>query len=272
MNTLKVLKLAGALSATALLAACASNYDVAGTKAMATQGGAFNATLQQGYADFASWEQQEGDWAESIVYLDKAKAAAAGQVPDMDPAFNDETTALRAKVSAFIASMKDTDPKAAGTAQVAYDCVSHEWEENIHEGLDAHGCQAMLEAAMKTAPMTKPVVAVAMPAPFIVYFDFDSSALTAESKATLKDVVAAYGQFKPGTVKVQGNADTMGSNAYNMTLSQKRAAAVANALANGGVAGGMMDLEAYGEEKLKVSTPDQTKEPRNRRVEVHFMK
>lgn len=272
MKQFTILKLAGAISAAALLSACASDYDVEGTKAMATQGTAFHAALQQNYADFASWEQQEGDWTESIVYLNKAKAAAAGQTPALDPAPNAELAVTRDKVSAFIAKTMNTDPKAAATAQVGYDCVAHEVDENVHPNEDAHGCIAMLDAAMAMpTAAAKPVVSVAMPAPFIVYFDFASSELTAESKATLAEIAGAYGKFNPGTVKVQGNADTVGSNAFNMALSQKRAAVVANMLANDGIPGSTMDLEAYGEDKLKVSTPDNTKEPRNRRVEIHFM-
>jgi outer membrane protein OmpA-like peptidoglycan-associated protein len=55
-----------------------------------------------------------------------------------------------------------------------------------------------------------------------------------------------------------------------VVLSQRRAEGVSRALAARGIASEVMQLEAYGEERLMVATPDGTVERMNRRVEVMF--
>jgi outer membrane protein OmpA-like peptidoglycan-associated protein len=67
---------------------------------------------------------------------------------------------------------------------------------------------------------------------------------------------------------VCGYTDTVGPAAENLAVSQRRAKAVADALAHEGVAPQRISSQGFGEMHLKVATGDDKKEPRNRRIEI----
>ncbi len=127
------------------------------------------------------------------------------------------------------------------------------------------------------APVLPPVQAAPQPpaaAPSIdltVQFQTGSAELTPDAMRTLdqlgralsSEALAAY------RFRIEGHTDTTGSREVNMTLSQARAAKVAEYLqAKFGVASSRLEPVGRGQQALKVQTPDQTPEPRNRRVQV----
>jgi outer membrane protein OmpA-like peptidoglycan-associated protein len=63
-----------------------------------------------------------------------------------------------------------------------------------------------------------------------VLFRFDSAQLTPAAKAELADTADLIRQKAKGTVRVEGHTDSVGSAAYNLSLSQRRAQAVRDAL------------------------------------------
>ena len=69
--------------------------------------------------------------------------------------------------------------------------------------------------------------------------------------------------------RVEGHTDTVGTKDGNQVLSEHRAQAVVNYLAtNFHVDPSRLQPVGMGEDGLLIQTPDQTNEPRNRRVEV----
>jgi outer membrane protein OmpA-like peptidoglycan-associated protein len=69
--------------------------------------------------------------------------------------------------------------------------------------------------------------------------------------------------------RIEGHTDTVGSPELNKPLSQRRAETVANYLETKfGIAASRLDPQGLGEDGLLVPTPDQTPEPRNRRVHI----
>lgn len=68
------------------------------------------------------------------------------------------------------------------------------------------------------------------------------------------------------TLYIAGHTDTVGNNAYNLRLSQARAQSLARWFRVKGVRIPIA-YEGFGETALKVATPDQTDEPRNRRAD-----
>lgn len=108
------------------------------------------------------------------------------------------------------------------------------------------------------------------PAPegFTLYFRFDSDELTEESKALLPKILATVkGRVAPEVVVV-GNTDTMGTPAANFALGLKRAGAVRDLLVASGLDSAIVEATSLGESFLLIRTPDETPEPRNRRVEI----
>ncbi len=70
------------------------------------------------------------------------------------------------------------------------------------------------------------------------------------------------------TVAVSGYTDTSGAPDKNLAVSQKRARAIADALAHEGVQADRISAQGYGETRLRFATGDNKKDPRNRRIEV----
>jgi OmpA-OmpF porin, OOP family len=69
--------------------------------------------------------------------------------------------------------------------------------------------------------------------------------------------------------RVEGHTDTVGTDQYNKDLSERRAEAVVSYLvSNYHLDPGRLQAVGMGKEALLVTTPDQTNEPRNRRVQV----
>ncbi|HAM33079.1 MAG TPA: OmpA family protein [Deltaproteobacteria bacterium] len=106
------------------------------------------------------------------------------------------------------------------------------------------------------------------PVRFILYFEHDSTDLTADSKALLPKMLRTILDRAPVDISVVGHTDTVGKDRYNCVLSFKRAKAVAAILVVKGIDSSILDITSHGKDNPLVPTGDQVPEPRNRRVEV----
>ena len=103
---------------------------------------------------------------------------------------------------------------------------------------------------------------------FILYFKTGSSELTDASAALLPRIIETIKERHSVDTSVVGHTDTTGSDDYNFRLSSQRAEDVAEMLIQAGVDRGIMEITSHGEKNLLVPTGDETREPKNRRVEV----
>ncbi len=82
-----------------------------------------------------------------------------------------------------------------------------------------------------------------------IYFDFDSDAV----KAEYRPIVEAHAKYMQANANakmvLQGNTDERGTREYNLSLGQRRAVAVKNALNLLGVKDSQIETVSYGEEK-----------------------
>ena len=101
----------------------------------------------------------------------------------------------------------------------------------------------------------------------IIYFDFDKFNLSEVSKDKIKKFLNNYGSVI-NEYLVVGHTDTKGTNKYNLSLSIKRAEVVKEILINYGINQNRIKILGKGEESLAVNTPDDTKQPANRRAEI----
>jgi outer membrane protein OmpA-like peptidoglycan-associated protein len=108
------------------------------------------------------------------------------------------------------------------------------------------------------------------PAPqqFTLFFRFESDALTDQSQALIPQILAAVKGHAVQDVVVIGHTDTMGTQPANYALGLKRAMMVRNLLVDAGLDGATIDVTSVGELDPLVRTPDETPEPRNRRVDI----
>jgi outer membrane protein OmpA-like peptidoglycan-associated protein len=103
---------------------------------------------------------------------------------------------------------------------------------------------------------------------FDLYFRFESDELTPESAASLDKILTAVRQRPVPEVVAIGHTDTMGSSASNFALGMRRAMTLRRLLIDAGLDPALIDVMSLGEADPVVPTPDETPEPRNRRVEV----
>lgn len=103
---------------------------------------------------------------------------------------------------------------------------------------------------------------------FILYFEHDTTKLTHESKDLFPEFLRTIKNRKPNEVYVVGHTDMVGTEAYNIELSSKRAKYVRNLLVSNGVKPGTFFVSYYGKSRPLVPTKNEMPEPRNRRVEV----
>jgi outer membrane protein OmpA-like peptidoglycan-associated protein/opacity protein-like surface antigen len=132
-------------------------------------------------------------------------------------------------------------------------------------------------------PVTPPPPVVRPPAPvpptppapprpaareFVVYFEWDSTALSADANNVIAQAAQYAASGRPTSILVVGHADTSGSAQYNEGLAQRRARTVADALVARGVNSGVLRVDARGERDLARPTADGVREPLNRRATI----
>lgn len=130
---------------------------------------------------------------------------------------------------------------------ITYVKISFPVEKKIERNLAQSGCAAV----------------------YGIYFDFDSARLRPESEPALKDIAEALRHNPAWNVVIRGHTDNLGGDAYNLTLSTRRAEAVQQALATGfRLSSARLTSEGYGASRPKA--PNDTLQGRalNRRVEL----
>jgi len=103
---------------------------------------------------------------------------------------------------------------------------------------------------------------------FILYFEHDTTKFTHESKGLFPEFLKTIKNRKPNEVYVVGHTDMVGTEAYNIKLSSKRARYVKDLLVSNGIKPGTFFVSYYGKSRPLVPTKNDVPEPRNRRVEV----
>ena len=120
-------------------------------------------------------------------------------------------------------------------------------------------------------PPAAPAAASGPSVNLTVNFPNGSAELTSEARATLDELgrALASSELSAYRFRIEGHTDTVGSRPYNKSLSEQRAEAVAHYITEKyGVSATRLQAVGMGSDGLLVPTPDQTPEPRNRRVQV----
>ncbi len=128
------------------------------------------------------------------------------------------------------------------------------------------------EPPAPAAAYVPPPVEAPAPAPrsYLVFFDFNRSDLTPQATEIVDTAAKNAGPAKVTQLTVTGHTDTVGSDAYNMRLSRRRAESVAAQLEKDGIASSEIEIVAKGKRDLLVPTGDGVREPQNRRVQIVY--
>ncbi|WP_295443853.1 OmpA family protein [uncultured Thiodictyon sp.] len=84
-------------------------------------------------------------------------------------------------------------------------------------------------------------------------FAFDRSDLSPTGRTTINNFSRDLGQANYDAIRVAGHTDPIGSEAYNMALSDRRANTVRGQLVTDGVPGDRISAQGYGKTNLKVT-------------------
>jgi outer membrane protein OmpA-like peptidoglycan-associated protein len=104
-----------------------------------------------------------------------------------------------------------------------------------------------------------------------VLFDFDSSELSAEALEQLEGVAAEMRANRFLVVEVNGHTDFIGTEAYNLVLSEERAASVMTALKERGVDPARLKLAWHGSRNPAADNATEGGRQQNRRVEFELL-
>jgi peptidoglycan-associated lipoprotein len=99
-----------------------------------------------------------------------------------------------------------------------------------------------------------------------VFFETDSSDLTATARATLDRQAQWLAQYGRVSVIIEGHADERGTREYNIALGARRAAATRDYLISRGVAANRMRTISYGKERPVAVCDDISCWSQNRRA------
>lgn len=102
-------------------------------------------------------------------------------------------------------------------------------------------------------------------------FDFDKSAVKPEGKAALDQVAAGIKGLKLEVVIAVGNTDSVGTDAYNLALGQRRAESVKAYLVSKGVPADRIYTESKGKSNPVATNATAEGRSLNRRVDIEVV-
>jgi peptidoglycan-associated lipoprotein len=110
-----------------------------------------------------------------------------------------------------------------------------------------------------------------------IYFGFDSANIKPEAAIELDKLVQILTDNPQIRIELSSHTDSVGTHAYNIELSQRRAESSVNYLVQSGISPDRLVAKGYGEEKpiARNTNPDGTDNPRgrdkNRRTEFKIL-
>ena len=128
-------------------------------------------------------------------------------------------------------------------------------------------------APVAPAPAPRPAPASVRAAVVIqadALFDFDKSVLRPDGKKSIDDALAKMGGVDLEMVIATGHTDSVGSDAYNQKLSERRAAAVKDYLVSKGIPAAKITTIGKGESQPVATNKTAEGRQKNRRVDIEF--
>ena len=132
----------------------------------------------------------------------------------------------------------------------------------------AKGCDGALVAA---APAASGVSQSKITLQADTLYDFNKSDLKPEGKATLDKIAADLKKIKLEVIIAVGNTDSVGTDAYNMALGQRRAQSVKAYLTSKGVDGSRIYTESKGKSNPVASNATAEGRAKNRRTDIEVV-
>jgi OOP family OmpA-OmpF porin len=164
--------------------------------------------------------------------------------------------------------------RAGVEAQYNIDQGDTEWAPSVGIGLNFGGgskpapvAEPAPEPVAEVAPTPEPAETVRVE--LDVKFDFDKSKVKEESYGDIKNLADFMNQYPQTNTTVEGHTDSVGTDAYNQKLSERRANAVREVLVDQyGVGSERVGSVGYGESRPVADNATEAGRAVNRRVEA----
>lgn len=177
---------------------------------------------------------------------------------------------------------KTIDNWQNGTGELVWKNGTNElcWRDaNWTPATAAEGCDGALVKAAQPAPAVAAPAAPVAPAATAskvtfaadAFFDFDKSVLKPEGKAKLDDLASKVQGINLEVIVAVGHTDSVGSDAYNQKLSERRAQAVKAYLESKGIDKSRVYTEGKGEKQPVADNKTKDGRAKNRRVEIEVV-
>jgi len=101
-------------------------------------------------------------------------------------------------------------------------------------------------------------------------FDFDKSVVRPDGKKSIDEALAKLAGVSLEMVIATGHTDSVGTDAYNQKLSERRAAAVKDYLVSKGIPGAKITTVGKGESQPVATNKTKEGRQKNRRVDIEF--
>jgi outer membrane protein OmpA-like peptidoglycan-associated protein len=187
-------------------------------------------------------------------------AAAAGSVEEYEPA--DAQARAEAVVGADFNRDKTTRLAMKFTTIVGRTSALKGFATNLAPKEDKLEDQL----ARLGAKVSETEVVIQLPGSIL--FDFDSANIRPDAHRALTDVTQVIKAYANRPARVEGHTDSVASDEYNQSLSERRAKSVADWFAGNGVERSRLAATGYGEKKPVATNDTAAGRQLNRRVEV----
>jgi outer membrane protein OmpA-like peptidoglycan-associated protein len=104
-----------------------------------------------------------------------------------------------------------------------------------------------------------------------VLFDYNKASIRTESYPTLDNVANIMKEYTNTIFLIEGHTDDRGRDAYNLNLSDQRAASVRNYLTQRGISSSRLQSKGFGESRPVASNKTAAGRQQNRRVELSII-
>jgi outer membrane protein OmpA-like peptidoglycan-associated protein len=143
-------------------------------------------------------------------------------------------------------------------------------------GATGYAICSALQEEKKPAPAPAPAPVAPAPAPPVkekivlrgVNFDFNKSNIRPDAKVILDEAISILKRNPDVKVQVNGYTDGIGGDAYNLKLSDRRAASVVDYFAKGGLDKSRFTAKGFGKANPVASNDTAEGRAKNRRVEL----
>ncbi len=135
----------------------------------------------------------------------------------------------------------------------------------------AKGCDGFLAPKAAAAAPASKVTQSKITLQADTLYDFDKATLKAEGMATLDKIARDLSKIKLEVVIAVGNTDSVGTDAYNMALGQRRAQSVKAYLVSKGVDGSRVYTESKGKSNPVASNATAEGRAKNRRTDIEVV-